>query len=90
MSGLGEILEENSRLREVVRERDGMLEHQAERFAAQLTAQAEQFAAQLTAQAEALATQAEKIEALKASNERFAQHFEFLEKIKGNGAALAA
>lgn len=84
MSGLGEILEENSRLRDLVRQRDAELAAQVERFrAAQaelLAAQAEQFAAQLQAQAE-------QIEALKASNERFAQHFEFLEKRRKMAAA---
>jgi transposase len=72
MSGLAQILEENSRLREVVRERD-----------AQLAAQAEQ----LAAQAEQLAAQAEMIEALKASNELYAQRFEFLEKRRQMAAA---
>ncbi len=62
MSGLGEILEENSRLREAVRDRDARLAEVAEQFGAQL------------------AEQAEQIEALKASNEHFARHFEFLEK----------
>ena len=84
MSGLGEILEENSRLRDLVRQRDAELAAQVERFrAAQaelLAAQAEQFAAQLQ-------VQAEQIEALKASNERFAQHFEFLEKRRKMAAA---
>lgn len=41
MSGLAQILEENSRLREVVRERDAQLVAQAEDFRAQLAAQAE-------------------------------------------------
>lgn len=62
MSGLGEILEENSRLREMLLDRDGRLAAQAELFTAQLAAQAEQIAA------------------LKASNEQFALHFEFLKK----------
>jgi transposase len=66
MSGLGEILEENARLRELVRV-------QAEQFAAQLAAQAAQFA--------------EQLEALKASNERFARHFEFLDKRRQMAAA---
>jgi transposase len=65
MSGLGEILEENSRLREVVRERD----------------------VQLAAHAAQLAALAEQIEALKASNERFARHMEFLEKRRQMAAA---
>ena len=69
MSGLGEILEENSRLRELLAERDVRLAKQAEDFAAQLQAHAEQLAA------------------LKASNERFAQHFEFLEKRRQMAAA---
>lgn len=58
MAGLGEILEENARLRE--RE-------------AALVALAAQQAAQIT-----LLTQ--QVEALTLSNERFAKHFEFLEK----------
>jgi transposase len=62
VSGLGEILEENSRLREMLQARE-----------TQLTAQTEQFMAQL-------AVQTEQIEALKASNEQFARHFEFLQK----------
>jgi len=69
MSGLGEILEENSRLREAVRERD-----------TRIAALDEQFLAQL-------AKHAEQIEALKASNEHFARHFEFLEKRRQMAAA---
>lgn len=65
MSGLGEILEENTRLRDLVRERDGLL----------------------AAQAEQLAVLASKVEALETSNERFAQHFEFLEKRRQMAAA---
>ena len=72
MSGLGEILEENSRLRDMVRGRDEQLATQAE---------------QLATQAEQLATQAEQIAALKASNERFALHFEFLENRRQMAAA---
>ena len=69
MSGLGEILEENSRLREMVRERDRQLAVLAEEFKAQIAAQAEQIAA------------------LKASNEQFALHFEFLKKRRQMAAA---
>ena len=69
MSGLGEILEENARLRELLRERDAQLAKQAEDFSAQLRAHAEQLAV------------------LKASNERFALHFEFLEKRRQMAAA---
>jgi hypothetical protein len=65
VSGLGEILEENSRLRDMVRERDG----------------------QLADQAEQLAAHTEQIAALKASNERFALHFEFLENRRQMAAA---
>ena len=45
MSGLGEILEENSRLRELVRGHEVQRAAQAEQFAAQLAVQAEQIAA---------------------------------------------
>jgi transposase len=65
MSGLGQILEENSRLRELVHQRD-----------VQLAAQAEQFA-----------LLQQQVEALKASNEHFARHFEFLEKRRQLAAA---
>jgi transposase len=87
MSGLGEILEENARLRELVRERDGQLAVQAEQFTALLAVQAEQFTAQAKQFTAVLEAQAKQIEALTASNERFAQHFEFLEKRRQMAAA---
>jgi transposase len=79
MAGLGEILQENSNLREHVRQRDALLAAQTE----QLAAQTEQLAAQseqLAAQAALLADLQRQVAALLESNERFAQHFEFLEK----------
>jgi len=79
MSGLGQILEENSHLREAARLRDAQLAEQAELLAAQ--------SKQLAAQAALLAAMQQQIEALRASNERFAQHFEFLEKRRQLAAA---
>ena len=69
MSGLGEILEENSRLRDLVREREAELTAVTERFAADLAALTEQVAL------------------LKASNETYSKHFEFLEKRRKMAAA---
>ncbi len=76
MSGLAEVLDENSRLREAVHTRDAQLAAQAE----QLSTQAARFEAQLAA----LCAQ---VEALKASNENFARHFEFLGKRRKLAAA---
>lgn len=72
MAGLAQILEENARLRELLRERDASI--------AALTAT-------LVTQAALTATLVEQIEALKASNELFAQRFEFLEKRRQMAAA---
>lgn len=65
MAGLAQILEENSRLRELLRERDAQI-------------------ADLAAKGDAMA---EQVDTLKASNEHFAQRFEFLTKRRQMAAA---
>ena len=72
MSGLGEILEENSHLRELVRQRD--LQHALQ-------------AQQIAAQDAQILLMKQQLEALMASNERFAKHFEFIEKRRQLAAA---
>ena len=79
MAGLGEILEENARLREASRDKDAQLVAQGEQLAAQ--------GAELAGQRERLALLEQQVESLKASNERFALHFEFLEKRRQLAAA---
>jgi transposase len=72
MTGLAQVLEENSRLRETLRERDAVIEQLMEAVATQ-SAMAAQFS--------------EQIGALKASNELFAKHFEFLKHRRRMAAA---
>ncbi len=79
MAGLGEILEENARLRETAQQKDAQLAAQGEQLAVQ--------SEQLVAQRERLALLEQQVEALKVSNEQFARHFEFLEKRRQLAAA---
>ena len=65
MTGLGEILEENSRLRDFVRERDARLDAQSE---------------QLRVQAALIAELDQKLAAVQASNDQFKRYQEFIEK----------
>jgi transposase len=65
MTGLGEILEENSRLRDFVRERDARLDAQSE---------------QLRVQAALIAELDLKLAAVQASNDQFKRYQEFIEK----------
>jgi len=90
MSGLGEILEENANLREIIRLRELQTAAQLAAAAEQVATRDEQMAAQgqqVAAQGAQIATLLEQIEALKASNERFAKHLEFLEKRRQLAAA---
>ena len=66
MTGLGEILEENSRLRDFVRERDARLDAQSE---------------QLRVQAALIAELDQKLAAVQASNDQFKRYQEFIEKV---------
>jgi transposase len=79
MPGLGQVLHENTRLREMIREKDLMLAAQSEQLERQLEQQ--------RVLAQQVAELVQKVEALQASNELFSKHFEFLEKRRKLAAA---
>lgn len=79
MPGLGQVLDENKRVREVIRAKDAILTEQSELLQRQLEQQ--------RALVQQVATLTDQVEALRNSNELFAKHFEFLDKRRQLAAA---